>query len=256
MPAIVKLVESADDSRFLILPATPSEVPDSGEAVMRTYAIDGSGSFSFPNGRAEKKFPLSGTFPGPGRAQLPYVHDWRPPIDLVRQISNWCDDGVELMLFYDSQASNNSWPVFVERYQFSRVGAYGDVSFTVECTELRQPVITIDTTTTGSATESQAVQATPQSQSVVGGSASTGAEPPVPANYTVQPGDTLSIIAKKLLGDSGRWKEIWEINPLGDGPDLIYPGLILLIPGADTRRTDLPADLLLPEPVPGQTGPF
>lgn len=31
--------------------------------------------------------------------------------------------------------------------------------------------------------------------------------------YTVQPGDSLSAIAARLLGDAGRWREIWSLNP-------------------------------------------
>jgi ABC-type amino acid transport substrate-binding protein len=49
--------------------------------------------------------------------------------------------------------------------------------------------------------------------------------------HTVRPGDTLSRIAKQKLGDTERWEEIWSLN--GDrvaNPNLIYPGLVLLLP--------------------------
>ena len=43
--------------------------------------------------------------------------------------------------------------------------------------------------------------------------------------------DTLSRIAKQYLGDAQRWPEIWEINKdrVAD-PNVIYPGLVLLLP--------------------------
>lgn len=54
---------------------------------------------------------------------------------------------------------------------------------------------------------------------------------PVGHGYTVQPGDSLSKIAKKLYGESDRWKEIWEANRAKiPNPDLIHPGLELQIP--------------------------
>lgn len=54
---------------------------------------------------------------------------------------------------------------------------------------------------------------------------------PLGHGYTVQPGDSLSKIAKKIYGESGRWKEIWEANRAKiPNPDLIHPGLELQIP--------------------------
>jgi nucleoid-associated protein YgaU len=49
--------------------------------------------------------------------------------------------------------------------------------------------------------------------------------------YVVQSGDSLSKIAKELLGDAGRWPEIFEANKdkIKD-PNLIYPGQELNIP--------------------------
>ena len=62
------------------------------------------------------------------------------------------------------------------------------------------------------------------------GSASASSTP-LGHGYTVQPGDSLSKIAKKLYGESDRWKEIWEANRAKiPNPDLIHPGLELQIP--------------------------
>ncbi|MGX9718760.1 LysM peptidoglycan-binding domain-containing protein [Stenotrophomonas acidaminiphila] len=49
--------------------------------------------------------------------------------------------------------------------------------------------------------------------------------------YTVQKGDSLSKIAKNLLGDANAWKHIFEANRdvLSD-PDKIFPGQTLKIP--------------------------
>lgn len=53
----------------------------------------------------------------------------------------------------------------------------------------------------------------------------------IPAVYTVVRGDNLSRIARRLYGDSGRWRDIYNANrDQIDDPNLIYPGQRLVIP--------------------------
>jgi nucleoid-associated protein YgaU len=76
----------------------------------------------------------------------------------------------------------------------------------------------------------------PDFSDVVSGSSSSAAAPKdaaVTRTYTVVAGDSLSKIAKKIYGDAGRWKEIFEANrDTIKNPDLIHPGQTLKIPGA------------------------
>ena len=60
--------------------------------------------------------------------------------------------------------------------------------------------------------------------------ASAGAAPAT-VTYTVQPGDTLSGIAKKFLGNANEYMDIFNANrdQLTD-PDMIKPGQVLKIP--------------------------
>ena len=49
--------------------------------------------------------------------------------------------------------------------------------------------------------------------------------------YTVEKGDTLSAIAKKMYGNAGKYPLIFEANkPMLKDPDKIYPGQVLRIP--------------------------
>ena len=49
--------------------------------------------------------------------------------------------------------------------------------------------------------------------------------------YTVEKGDTLSGIAKKMYGNANKYPQIFEANkPMLKDPDKIYPGQVLRIP--------------------------
>lgn len=72
---------------------------------------------------------------------------------------------------------------------------------------------------------------------VQGGSSSVATPPvaekaPEPARYTVVKGDSLSKIAKKHYGNGNLWKKIYSANRgvIGENPDLIKPGQVLVIP--------------------------
>lgn len=49
------------------------------------------------------------------------------------------------------------------------------------------------------------------------------------ANYTVRNGDSLSLIARRVLGDLSRWPELAALNAIAP-PYTIYPGQVLVLP--------------------------
>lgn len=53
-----------------------------------------------------------------------------------------------------------------------------------------------------------------------------------PEIYTVKDGDYLIKISKKILGNTGRWREIYNLNKsvIGTNPNLIYTGQVLKMP--------------------------
>ncbi len=69
-------------------------------------------------------------------------------------------------------------------------------------------------------------------------SAAVPVEPPTPLvaderQYTVQPGDNLSGIAERELGDRGAWRRLYEHNRsvIGSSPERLRDGMVLRLPG-------------------------
>ena len=53
--------------------------------------------------------------------------------------------------------------------------------------------------------------------------------------YTVEKGDNLSVISKRVYGKSKYWKQIFDANRgTIENPDRIYPGQTITLPAIDT----------------------
>lgn len=78
--------------------------------------------------------------------------------------------------------------------------------------------------------------------------------------YIVQPGDTLGVIAKKLLGDASRYREFLTWNPDIDDPDSIEIGQVIKYPvmasppPAKQSFQDTPKTSVIPAPAPLTAG--
>ena len=66
---------------------------------------------------------------------------------------------------------------------------------------------------------------------VQSGSSSTAPAADKGQSYTVQSGDSLSKIAKRVYGDANKWHTIFDANrDKITNPDLIHPGQVLTLP--------------------------
>lgn len=72
------------------------------------------------------------------------------------------------------------------------------------------------------------------------------------STYKVVSGDSISGIAKKLLGNANLWKEIVKLNPDITDPNIIHPGMIINIPQS---RLDLVPETAKKEDTETQSQP-
>jgi hypothetical protein len=240
--ANVIITDQDNPGTALILPITPAELPETNQAVVKTFNVIGAGQFTFPDGRQERHFTLAGYFPGLRRVMqngvpldptqmLPHIHDWRAPDEITDQVRGWLMNKTHLRYTSDNiAAGDNNIPVYLNKYSFTKKGAMGDVEYSLEFVEWRTLVVAPNDGTDPAANQNPASGGGGSTEQ---GSGDDGGGDPTPAQYTVQPGDTLMQISKQFLGDSGRWNEIYDLNQdaIGDDPNLILPGQVLNIPG-------------------------
>ena len=86
--------------------------------------------------------------------------------------------------------------------------------------------------------------------------ATPAARPAAPAGgastVIVRNGDFLSKIAQERLGNSNRWREIYDLNrDIIKDPNLIYPGQVLRMPAAASQpQQPAPQPVVQPQPAP------
>jgi LysM domain len=247
---IIRLHDSEDGSE-LIFPTNPADVRTSAGTETRSITLDEYGTLSRPLGRPPTTYAWSGTFYGLDRAGMGLpgipIALWRPPADLRWQLEDWHDrqprrpplQPLELTVA-GPHIPTILKPVYITRLDFGWAGGFGDLTYALELTEWRAALVGID-----DGTETEDALAAPEA---IEGEDLT--EPPLPAQYGVQDGDSLWGIAQHLLGDGSRWEEIWAIEgnqeTIGPDPDLIQHGQVLLLPGGTTEGDERElGDLLL-----------
>lgn len=207
------------DGRRLHFPLNPEQVTaDTGTSV-RTIDVIELGRIEYPRGKVPAAISWEGIFPGAGRVGLPFVKSWRPPGELVDMLQYWRDNGSRVRLLVTETPLNLD--VFVREFSHTW-GRAGDCHYTLRLTQHRDLVVLTEAEWRAKA-----------SSAPVGAAVPARPTPPVGPTYTVVEGDTLWLIAKRLLGDGSRWRTLWEANRTAvPDPDVLVPGTVLTIPSA------------------------
>jgi len=204
---------TAPDGSRLHFPVNPERITcDTGNRIL-TFDVIALGEISLPRGRAPIRFSFEGFFPGEARKDDPMVKSWQSPKELADILSLWRNEGTKLRLLVTETPINHD--VYFDgdgSFQHEWQGGHGDCWYSLRFVEARELIIRAE------GGEAVGVQ-------------QTRPAPPAPKTYTVKPGDTLWAIAKKTLGDGGRWREIYNnnTNVIGEDPNRIFPGQVLRI---------------------------
>ena len=204
------------------LPVNPASLRFTVPTDYESHDLLGRGEAELLKGARLFTVELAGVLPGGG---IRGGGELLPPMQYAAFLRSVVELGLPIRLIYTGSLELNELcslhdPVFVER------GGTADVEYSL--TLKRWVDLSLGEQSPADAYEGW------QSPGEGGGG----------ATYTVKGGDTLSYIARCLLGDSSRWRELYALNrELIKNPNLIYPGMVLALPedasgtvGARRRR--------------------
>lgn len=218
------------------LPVMPGTIEVSSGGKSKTYDVVGLGEINVIKDRHLTEYTFSSFFPSLGNRVTggevsgigydPFVAIDQPlePKQYIDYILKWMASKKPIRFVFvgDISGPGINIPVSIEKFDWKEVaGSSGDIEYNIY---LKQYVFYAAQKVTISESNGQ-VQLQKDSPA-----RHDDRQPP--KTYTIVSGDTLWIVAKKTLGDGGRWKEIQKLNALSDAQVKALPvGRTLKIPG-------------------------
>lgn len=199
----------------LQLPVHPPEIRVIAATLNRVIPIAQAGEILAIGRSALAELEIASHFPA----------DWRPycayreipqPYDAVALIDSWRRSGRPIRLTITETPIN--MPVAIDRFEWGERAGSRDVDYTLQLKEFRFVTVTkVDSFTV----KALAASATTRPDTK-----------PQTKTYTVRSGDSLSTIAKRVYGDSSKWRQIYDANKaaIGSDPNKLKVGLVLVIP--------------------------
>lgn len=196
------------------LPVNPSQFSLSVGNKNETVNVVDLGDVNLLGGEALASIELSSFFPAEYAPYCAY-RSIPEPYEAVKLIEQWRVNKKPLRLIITD--TNINLLCTIESFEYGERGGSRDVYYKLSLKEYRHIKIE-QLKVTGVATQSTA-KPRPVTK-------------PQPKTYTVKKGDYLILIAKKVYGDSSKWRQIYNANRnvIGKNPNLIYPGQKLVIP--------------------------
>jgi len=215
----IYLIDS-DGNKFQF-PVNPPQIQIQREKQYETVNIMRLGEIDFPQAEKIKEISFSSFLPAydsgdpfPSYCRYPLPSDWNPQI-VMNQINDMMLSKKPLRLIISDTAVNVL--VFVSTHNSSFMGGeVGDIYFDLTCRTYREVKVR---TTSEDVQQSVLTDNRPDTKAT-------------PTTYSVKTSDTLYKIAKLVLGDGGRWRDIYNLNQsvIGSDPNTIQVGQELVMP--------------------------
>lgn len=209
----------------------PEKIQGKYAANYQSFDIISKGTVKVPKGREVAEYSWDGEFFGASKKNAAGVQkaNWKSPKTCVKKLREWMNSGTELTLIVSGTWINTD--VTITSFTVSPHGAYGDVTYSISFSKVRElKISTIKETKSGSKKKTKS-RTKKKSSNGSGGSAGI---------YTVKTGDTLIKIASK---NNCKWTSLYTKNKTviekvakqhgfksSDHGHWIFPGTKLTIP--------------------------
>lgn len=258
---------NAAEGRDFVFPWTPQKLGPRRQSTMLPFKILDFGDFQFQRGIGPRQIAISGRLAGT-RTRSRYGNSpegfgaFRDPQWIIQALEDSQEKRTVLQVYvpqipifnYKMQIAELAWSIatdggwagdlMLDSLQLVEVSDRYLQARPADLTSSWPPVAPADqadvTDTTGDTTDGT---------SPVEDEATATRSDAVPSTYTVLSGDSLWKIAIQLWGDGSRWVDLYNANKDlidaqngGVGPDLIYPGQVFTIPGADGSGDSITPD--------------
>jgi LysM domain. len=217
---------------FFELPVLPESIEFKGDGGSSTYTIVGLGEISVIKDRSLREIRFSSFFPiDPSRTyREPDLQNgsdnkssYFEPEWYVQRIESWLASKIPIRFIFTSDAYQVNTAASIESFEWSEVaGSGGDIEYKLELKEYRfysakkVELSSDDSASAGTIKATKTVRPD---------------EKQTPKSYTLVAGDSLFKVAQKVLGDSGRWREIQKLNGISDAQlKTLQIGRILKLP--------------------------
>lgn len=199
-------------------PVLPEEVEVKEKGNNKSHILQNIGEVTIINKVKAYTLTLKGLFPMENGPYVTSKYLLKSAV-YVEKIKRWRDTGKPVRLVITGTSVDLSWACTIEDFSYKeKAGAVGDIEYTISFKEYRWFKVKKVEIVNESKTNQASVTKTEQRP----------VEKEIPKTYTVQKGDTLCSIAKKCLGDSGKYKDIAKKNNISN-PNVIYPGQVLTL---------------------------
>lgn len=213
------VIRDNETGSYLLLPVVPETFDYSdGEKQAETVQIVNFGAVDIPTGVELDGLSWGAFFPARYDASYCSHPDILTPISYRNIFSSWKDGGTSLQIVCPAFGLNKT--MYLKTFSWNPEGYEGDIAYRVDFKEYK--TITPKMLTVG---EDAADPANKGAEERAASAGQNDAQ-----SYTVQDGDTLSHIAKKLgIAD---WRALYDANKdvIGSDPNLIYPGQVYKVP--------------------------